>query len=142
MLVHLIDPSDFAYTKEEDYVKNAIKMYQVIRQELQFYKAGLEDKEEVILISKMDLTDVKEAFKDIKRAFEAKGRSVIGISAATGEGLEELLNTVLERLSKLPEKVSFETSEPVKMFNIGNLPNKRLVFNSTILEFEGDKHIA
>jgi GTP-binding protein len=142
MLVHLIDPADMSYTKEEDYVENALKMYDVIRQELRAYKAGLEDKEEIILISKQDLTEVKEKFEDIEKAFAAKGKKVFGISAATGEGLETLLNTVLERLSKLPEKVSFETSEPVKMFNIGNLPNRRLVFNSTILEFEGDKHIG
>ena len=142
MLVHLIDPTDFTYTKEDDHVKNAMKMYDVIRQELALYKAGLENKEEIILISKMDLTDIKEVFFEIKCAFEARGKKVLGISAATGEKLEELLNAILERLSKLPERISFETSEPTKIFNIGNLPNKRLVFNSTILEFEGDKHIG
>lgn len=142
MLVHLIDPADMSYTKEEDYVANSLKMYDVIRQELMLYKAGLENKEEVILISKMDLTDIKDSFDAIKSAFGAMGKKVIGISAATGEGLDTLLNTVLERLSKLPEKISFDTSEPTKIFNIGNLPNKRLVFKSTILEFEGDKHIG
>lgn len=148
LLVHLIDPMfgvDFdseVFSKETSLTENALKLYDTIRQELVSYGAGLDKKPEVAVINKTDITEVSDAFEKISTAFKKRKITVLPISAATGQGLGELIKAVASKLKKLPPKKSFDTAEPVKIFTIGNLPNKRIVFKSEVRDWEGDKHLA
>ncbi len=141
MLVHLIDPSDFSNTGIESDVKNlaknAVKMYEILRQELTAYGAGLDKKEELIVINKADLTDIADNLPKIVKAFSPK--KVLTISAAAGTGLVELINAVQSKLVKIPLPENFEVAEPVKLYTISNLPNKRLVYNSNVSDWEVDR---
>jgi GTPase len=149
MLVHLIDPSNFSHTQiaitddmdqSAAIVKNALQMYEIIRQELSAYSLDLTQKKEIVAINKLDLTEVKEAFPALQQTFAAKGLAVVGISAATGEGLPELINKVLYILESVPEKQSFEVEQPVKLYTIHNLPNRRLVFRNNVRDWEEEKN--
>lgn len=110
-------------------VKKAIASYNVIRKELEDHKTNLQDKPEIVVINKIDITEVKEAYKSIKEHFEQKfDVKVFGISAVTGEGLEDLEEEVIKMLDLHPKRVQFDVAKPVKVFTIENLPNKRMVF--------------
>ncbi len=126
IIVHMIDP--FIMVEDTDFVETSLKAYADIRKELEDYAGALENKKEIVVINKIDIFEIKEAFGNIKNAFKEKGIDVLGISAVTGEGLEELVNVITQMLEETPEKPKFEVSDPIKVVNINDLPNKRMVF--------------
>lgn len=63
--------------------------YRMIRRELAEYSQVLVSKREVIVANKTDLTDSDAALESLRAELDAP---VAGISAATGAGLEELMN--------------------------------------------------
>jgi len=133
ILVHIIDPLEGG----EDYVQNALAQYKMLRTELKVYGNALTDKVELIVINKLDVTEVKEAFKEIEKAFKKKKLKVFGISALSGEGAADLLDNVVKELQKHPQRPVFDVTRPVKLYNIDNLPNKRMVFKERrVLEKE------
>ncbi len=126
VLIHMIDPLNLGY---EDLVENAFKEYSMIRSEIKKYGRGLDNKNSLITINKIDVTEVREAFERIKKRFEEEGLEVFGISSVTGEGLDSLFNKVIFALDSTPRDVSFEVNKVVKRYNIENLPNRRNVFD-------------
>lgn len=126
VLIHMIDPLNLGY---EDLVENAFKEYSMIRSEIKKYGRGLDNKNSLITINKIDVTEVREAFEKIKKRFEDEGLEVFGISSVTGEGLDSLINKVIFVLENTPRDVSFEVNKVVKRYNIENLPNRRNVFD-------------
>ncbi len=124
LLVHLVDP----YTHDEDMIKKATNAYKAIRTELKNYGAGLEEKQEIAVINKIDITEIKQNLNNIIEEFNKYDVEIFGISAVTGEGLEKLLDTITQRLASIPKQIGFETTTPTKVFTIDNLPNRRMVF--------------
>jgi len=127
LLIHLIDPYNHESVPLDRY---ALSSYWTIRKELKNYGAGLSDKKEIVVINKIDLTEVKEFFEKIKKAFKKYKIKVIGISAATGEGVEVLKEIIMLELEKVPKGWEFDVKKPVKVYTISNLPNRRIVFKS------------
>jgi GTP-binding protein len=145
MLVHLVDPADFSHIgaghdipEDPDYVGNSVENYRIIRKELEDYHANLEEKKEIVVVNKVDLTEVKDSLKNvIKRFKDELGINATGISAVTGEGLDKLESLVIKALDEVPERQPFEVSKPVKLYTPENLPNRRMVFGtSNVLEKE------
>jgi len=126
LLVHLIDPLT---GRGEDLCKNAWENYLMIRNELKEYGQDLDKKEALTLINKLDITEIKDVFETIKRDFEKNGVKIIGISSASGEGIDELLKRIIYALDRIPKKVSFDVNKVVKKYTIENLPNRRMVFD-------------
>lgn len=63
--------------------------YQKIRQELKSYGGGIEKKEEVVVLSKIDLVS-EETVKEVRKYFKKKKIAILPISAATQKGIAEL----------------------------------------------------
>lgn len=59
-----------------------------LKSELEKYEAGLSERPHVIVANKIDLPQARAALPPLRARL---GRSVIALSAATGENLEELL---------------------------------------------------
>ena len=126
LLVHLIDPLS---GEGEDLVKNAIELYKMIRKELSDYGANLMNKKEIVVINKIDVTEVKESFESVKSEFKNNNIEVLGMSAVSGEGIEKLLEKVTVLLQDIPKTPAFNPAKVVKKYNITNLPNRRMVFD-------------
>jgi GTP-binding protein len=88
LLLHLVDAS----------AENPVEAWHIVRRELDSYGAGLADKPELIALTKTDLIDEKARAKVAKALAKASGATVFAVSAPLGEGLEPLLDSVLERL--------------------------------------------
>jgi GTP-binding protein len=93
LLLHLI-PAD---------AEEPVEAWRVVRGELDEYGAGLSDKPEIIALSKADLLDEKERAKLVKKLEKACGATVFPISAPLTEGLEPLLDRIVERLGQAAE---------------------------------------
>jgi len=88
LLLHLVDAGAEAPTAA----------YDIVRGELEAYGAGLEDKPEMAVLSKSDTTDARR-ISTIGRAIARRtDEPPLVISAMTREGIEPLLDLILERL--------------------------------------------
>jgi GTP-binding protein len=88
LLLHLIDGS----------AEEPLAAWQVVRGELEQYGAGLADKPEVIGLTKADLLDDAQRAKAVQSLEAASGAKVFPISAPLEEGMEPLLDAMIERL--------------------------------------------
>src|ERR1700732_3930117 len=95
LLVHLIDTSD---SNEDDPVHS----YEVISGELAAFSETLTEKPLIVVATKLDATTDRtrlEALRDFCRGEHLEFHS---ISAATGEGVKELVRSIADALDKIP----------------------------------------
>jgi len=93
LLLHLIDASS----------EDPVESWRVVRGEIDSYGAGLSGKPEAIALTKVDLLDGKQRAKIVKALEKATGEPVFAVSAPIEEGLEPLLDAVIERLGTADE---------------------------------------
>jgi len=99
ILLHLVDIS---WMPERD----PLAEYESICREISLFSPELAAKEQVVVITKMDLPQTRTELPAIRAWFEERGLMVFPISAATGEGVETLLDEIARRLWGTAEKVS------------------------------------
>jgi GTP-binding protein len=90
LLLHLVDGS----------ADDPLGAWRIVRGELGGYGAGLAEKPEVIALTKADLLDDKQRGKLVKALEKATGARVYPISAPLEEGMEPLLDAIIERLGR------------------------------------------
>jgi GTP-binding protein len=104
VLLHLVDASG----------DDPIEAYQIVCAELENYGAGLVDKPQIVALNKVDAIDAKTLDKLAKKLAKKSGVEVMRLSGATGEGLEPVLDKIIEILGPAPERAANATddSEP------------------------------
>ena len=93
LLLHIIDISDEANN-------NALSNFKAINKELEFYNPQLLAKPQIVALNKIDLPHVRERVKKEVARFKKKGIILHPFSAATGEGIKEILDEIIEKLNK------------------------------------------
>jgi GTP-binding protein len=107
MLVHLVDLAP----PEGEPKSN----YEAVRGELSAYGAGLEELPELVVLSKRDLLPterVRDAELEWRQRLGERVRGVLAVSAATGEGIEELRGRILVELPAEPTPDSGVAQSP------------------------------
>jgi GTP-binding protein len=90
LLVHLLDASAPGRTPLGD--------FEAMNRELALYDPALAARPQLVVLNKMDLPDVRKRAKQIARPFARRGITLATISAATGEGTAELLESIWRAL--------------------------------------------
>ena len=90
LLIHLLDIS-------EGPLRNPVKDFRSLNLELSAYDPELKEKIQVVGLNKMDLPSVRERADDVVAQFEKIGIRLHLISCSTGEGVDELMETVLQK---------------------------------------------
>lgn len=96
VLVHVVD---IAAVEGLD----PMEIFKKLNHEMEVYDAKLLDKPMVIACNKMDLTDAEENYTIFKEEAEQMGYQTFPISAATGEGTQELISHLAELLKDMPQ---------------------------------------
>jgi len=96
-LLHLLDLS---WMPDRD----PIAEYEALNRELKLFDPELAEKRQTVVINKIDLPNVRENLLEILPYFEEKGIKVFPISAATGEGIPELLDDIAFNLWGTPDE--------------------------------------
>jgi GTP-binding protein len=91
LLLHLVDVSEFSGRDPVDDLK-------VILKELESFSEGLLQKPMIVVATKTDVTQDTDRIQRLKRAVTRRKMTFHKISAVTGEGLQELLFAVGERI--------------------------------------------
>src|SRR5690349_3045482 len=97
LLVHLVDVSDSSGRPDP------LHDLEVIAGELKSFGAHLEDKPVLLAASKMDIAN-KEKLSNLRRYAKKQGLELYPISAATGEGVEQLKLAMSRRLEELRQR--------------------------------------
>ena len=112
VIVHLVDVGS-AWLEERP-ADAPLADWQSIRAELASYDAGLAARTEIVALNKLDLMpeDVRELrLAALETALRARGREVVRVSGATGEGIDVLLRAVLRGLDATDAARFAETAE-------------------------------
>jgi GTP-binding protein len=104
LLVHLIDTSDATDT-------DPVKAFQIINAELAAFSAGLMEKPMIVVASKLDATTDRTRLEELQKFCEKKGLEFHAISAATGEGVKELMKAMADALDKIPREEVQESAD-------------------------------
>jgi len=87
---------------EPDGVEELIKTYDVLRKEIRLYNTEVYNKDFVIVINKSDLLEDRELIRKAAKKLR-KEKEVFIISAATGEGLDDLVSGLYRRVEAIRE---------------------------------------
>ncbi len=107
VILHLVDGTD----------ENFLKNYAVIRKELRAYSDVLADKEEVVVLNKIDSLTDEEIAKKVKSLQRKSNFKVIPMSGVTGAGTVDVLRkllTVVEKYKEMQEPAE-EIKEEVQL---------------------------
>ena len=97
LIVHVLDVSGMEG-------RDPMEDYRKINKELAAYNERLSSRPQIIAANKMDLPDARSNYPAIESALKAEGREVFPVSAATGEGLQPLVQRIAEMLATLPKE--------------------------------------
>jgi GTP-binding protein len=94
VLIHLVDATS----------DDPLHVYDTVRNELSAYGHGLEEKPEIVALSRADIAGA-EALRSAEAELKTRaGAAPLVISAATGEGIETLLDACLQLLARAAEE--------------------------------------
>ena len=94
ILIHLLDLSPITQ-------RDPIEDYETMNRELKAYSEELSKKPQILVLNKIDITEVREDLEKIEKHFSKSGVKTFPISSATGEGTKELVWEVVRHLEKL-----------------------------------------
>ena len=106
ILIHLVDGSS-ASPVESMIRTNA---------ELSLFDSALARKPQLIVVNKIDLPQVQTRLAEIKGAFGSAGTTLLFVSAATGEGVAELMAETMKVLQSVTVEGEAREKTPTKVF--------------------------
>jgi GTP-binding protein len=116
LLVHIVDGSAGVWNDGSPVEKahpsqttDPITDFKRINEELRLYEVELADKPQIVAINKTDLQEVRDRLPALIKQFKQLGYEAHPISAATGEGVQELMRVVAAKLRELPRPEWEET---------------------------------
>ncbi|MBQ7063821.1 MAG: GTPase ObgE [Firmicutes bacterium] len=114
VLIHLVDTAGLDG-------RDPISDLEVINAELSRYSAELASLPQIIAANKMDLPDAQAFYPELEQYCNEKGYEVFPISAATGKGIQALLDRVIQvRDSIAPEPRVFDKEFDINTLNQDN----------------------
>jgi GTP-binding protein len=114
MLIHLIDGN----------AESPVEDMRRVNNELGLFDSALRQKPQLVAVNKIDLPQVRARLTEIKEAFNRAGINVRFLSAATGEGVPELMAETMKMLSEVSPEKEAAMKVPPKVFR----PQPRGVF--------------
>lgn len=111
LLLHFIDVSGSEGRKP-------VEDFQIIREELKQYSEKLSQRKQIIVANKADAITDESLYQELVKLAKEKNLEIYKISAATGEGIPELLKHVSEVLKTLPKEELYEVEEIRKVYTL------------------------
>jgi GTPase len=104
LLVHLVDTGD---TSEMD----PVKAFEIIESELAAFSESLTQKPSIVVATKLDATTDRTKLEELRQFCKKQELAFQAISAATGEGVKDLVRAMADALDKIPKEEFAEDTE-------------------------------
>ena len=111
LLLHVIDVSGIEG-------RNPVKDFEVINEELKNYSEKLSKRTQIIVANKADSMQDETLYQDLEKLAKQKNLAIFKISAATGQGVKELMAYVSKTLKTLPKEDLIEVKEKKKVYTL------------------------
>lgn len=111
LLLHVIDVSGLSG-------RDPIEDYYVINKELEKYSEKLAKRKQIIVANKIDSMRDPEIYEKLEKLAKENNQELFKISAATGEGIKELMIEVSKILKTLPKEILIEKTENKKIYTL------------------------
>ena len=106
LLLHVIDVSGIEG-------RNPVEDYYTINNELKLYSEKLSKRKQIIVANKVDIMQDDTLYNKLEELAKQNDIEIYKISAATGEGISELMNRVNVVLKQLPKENIVEEQERI-----------------------------
>ena len=106
LLLHFLDVSG-----QEG--RNPVEDFYAINQELKKYSEKLSTRKQIIVANKVDILQDEEILKEVETLAKKEKLEMYQISAATGQGVQALMNDVATILKTLPKEDLIEVEDRV-----------------------------
>lgn len=93
--------------------RNPVEDFYTINEELKKYSEKLATRKQIIVANKIDAMQDETLMKEVEELAKKEGLELYKISAATKEGVEELIDKVSEELKNLPKEELVEIEDKV-----------------------------
>ena len=122
LIVHVVDVSGIeGRDPKEDFEK--------INHELANFSEELAERPQIVAANKCDLA-ADEQIAEFEEFIKEKGLSMFRVSAATTDGLDALIDAVIEKLDTLPPVKRYET-EPLTLEELAQIAEQKRAFTVT-----------
>ena len=108
VLLHLLDAG--ALVLEDD---DLVVRYDAIRKELGAHEPALLERDEIVVLNKVDLVADRDALDAVETTLRGRGLDVFRVSGATGEGIEAMIRAVALRIGQLEGAEALPTDADV-----------------------------
>ncbi len=105
LLVHLIDTSDFSDA-------DPIHSFEIINGELLAFSESLGEKPMIVVATKLDATSDRTRLEELQKFCAQRDLPFHAISAATGEGVRDLVLAIADTLDKIPKSTAPHPDAP------------------------------
>ena len=106
MLIHLVDGSSASPVQD----MNRVNM------ELKLFDSALAQKQQLVVVNKVDLPQVKARLAELREAFNSTGITVFAVSAASGKGISEVMAEAVEMLNRIDAEAQTGKKIPKRVF--------------------------
>ena len=111
LLLHVIDIS-------ASEGRNPVEDFYIINKELEKYSKKLAKRKQIIVANKIDAMQDPKLYEDLEKLAKNNNMEIFKISAATGEGIKELIHEVSKMLKTLPKEQQVEVSTQRKVYKL------------------------
>ena len=91
--------------------RNPVDDFNKINKELKSYSKILADKEQIVVANKMDVANDKKLIEEIEDMCKKNNLKLFKISAATREGIDDLIEYIAQKLKDIPKEDIVEVDE-------------------------------
>lgn len=128
LLIHVVDISRIEG-------RDPLDDFEKINNELEKFNPKLASRQQVIAANKIDLLENKDDFKEFEKVMNEKGYKVFPISAATNDGLRELMLYTTELLDKIEDEPKVEIDSEHQLYQLEKRDKEK---DELIIAKEGD----
>ena len=122
LLLHVIDVSGSEG-------RNPVDDFYTINKELEKYSKKLATRKQIIVANKADIMQDENMYKELEKLAKEKNLEIFKISAATGEGIKELMAEVSKLLKTLPKEELIEkTAKRIEQIKEKYLKNMNVYY--------------
>jgi len=99
VLIHLLDAT-------AGNGRTPLRDYEALNRELRLFDPRLAERPQIVAINKIDVPEVRRRLKTLAAPFKRRGLELLAVSAATGEGVPQLLEAAWRILSATPNPIA------------------------------------
>ena len=111
LLIHVIDVSGIEG-------RDPVQDFNTINEELKQYSERLSQRKQIVVANKVDSMQDESLYQELEKMAKEKGLEIYKISAATGQGIKELMIRVSEVLKSLPKEDLIEIQKEEKIYTL------------------------